>query len=239
MSQLRYYIPIALCLLFAIPATAADLTGVPRIVDGDTVQIDATKVRLSGIDAPETDHLCLDSRGEKWACGISARDELIKRAGDRPWTCHSTGTDRYGRSLAACEVDGQDIQQWMVRSGWALSFTRYSHVYDSDEALARDARAGLWSGSFIAPWDWRHRNADTLILGAASVPVNAQTILLGAVSATDAPSPECTIKASAGHAECIYHQQGDRWYAKINMSKGRWFCSAQEAEAAGCRPPRQ
>jgi endonuclease YncB( thermonuclease family) len=207
--------------------TAADITGVPRIVDGDTVQIDATKIRLSGIDAPETDQVCLDPAGEKWACGVTARDELMEHAGGKVWTCHISGTDRYGRSLAACEVAGEDVQQWMVRSGWALSFVRYSHVYDRDEAIARDTRSGLWAGAFIAPWYWRHRNKATVILGAASVPINAQTILLSAASAAAAPDPDCTIKANISRTGCIYHQQGDRWYAKMNMdlSMGkRWFC---------------
>jgi hypothetical protein len=127
----------------------------------------------------------------------------------------------------------------MVRSGWALSFVRYSHAYDADEAAARDAGAGLWSGSFIAPWDWRHRNKTTIILGRASVPVNAQTILLGAVSASDAPSPECVIKGNVNRkGERIYHLPGQLNYAQINMTKGlgeRWFCSEAEADAAGWR----
>jgi endonuclease YncB( thermonuclease family) len=231
---------LAALLSLSVPAMAADITGVPRIVDGDTVQIDSTKIRLSGIDAPETDQLCLDPIGERWACGVTARDELIEHAGGGAWTCHATGTDRYGRSLAACEVDGQDIQQWMVRKGWALSFVRYSHAYDADEEIARSAQAGIWVGAFIAPWDWRHRNIGTTILGAASVPMNAQTILLSAASASAAPDPACTIKANVGQSGCIYHQEGDRWYAKINMDgKGkRWFCSVQEAEAAGCRAPK-
>jgi hypothetical protein len=126
----------------------------------------------------------------------------------------------------------------MVRSGWALSFVRYSHDYDQLEAVARDAHAGLWSGAFIAPWDWRHRKNSTLVLGALSVPVDAQKTLLGAVSEAEAPDPRCTIKASIGR-ECIYHQPGDRWYAKMRMDSGRrWFCSVVEAEAAGCRAPK-
>ena len=229
---------------FAGPtAFAADISGIPRIVDGDTVQIDATKIRLTGIDAPETDQLCLDEKGQRWTCGITSRDELVRYAGDKPWTCHITGADRYGRSLATCEVGGEDVEKWMVRSGWALSFVRYSHTYDADEEVARAAHSGLWAGAFIAPWDWRSRNNKTVVLGVASVPVNAQTILLGAVSAADAPSPDCTIKGNINRSgECIYHQQGGRWYAKINMdlSKGkRWFCSVQEAGAAGCRAPKK
>jgi endonuclease YncB( thermonuclease family) len=115
---------LIITLLIATPALAADITGIPRIVDGDTVQINATKIRLSGIDAPETDQVCLDPAGERWACGVTARDELVEHAGGKPWTCHVTRLDRYGRSLAGCEVDGRDINQWMVRSGWAMAFVR-------------------------------------------------------------------------------------------------------------------
>jgi endonuclease YncB( thermonuclease family) len=141
--------------VIAAPVFAAEITGVPRIVDGDTVEIGQVKVRLSGIDAPETDQICLDAKGEKWACGIAARDELIRHSNGQAWECTTTGTDQYGRSLAGCFIEGEDVSKWMVRSGWALSFVRYSHAYDADEVAARGNRAGLWSGSFIAPWDWR------------------------------------------------------------------------------------
>ncbi len=127
----------------------------------------------------------------------------------------------------------------MVRSGWALSFVRYSHEYDQDEARARQARVGLWSSAFIAPWDWRHRSTTTVILGAVSVPVNAQAVLLSAVSASAAPSPECVIKGNVNRrGERIYHLPGQLNYAQINMQKGfgeRWFCTEPQAQAAGWR----
>jgi endonuclease YncB( thermonuclease family) len=224
-------------------AIAADVIGVPRIVDGDTVQIGQTKIRLNGIDAPETDQLCLDAKGERWTCGITARDELISYSAGRPWTCQITGIDRYGRSLGSCAIDNTDIQDWMVRTGWALSFKRYSHTYDAVETQAKTAKAGLWSGAFIAPWDWRSRNKTTVVLGAASVPANAQSILLGAASAENAPSSKCTIKGNVNRqGECIFHEAGSRYYSSVNMdlSKGtRWFCSVEEATAAGCRPPKR
>ena len=82
-------------LLFAIPllllpafASAADITGVPKIRDGDQLQIGSTRIRLGGIDAPSSDQLCLNTKGERWTCGIAARDELIRHVGDKPWTCH-------------------------------------------------------------------------------------------------------------------------------------------------------
>ena len=77
------------------------------------------------------------------------------------------------------------------------------------------------------------------ILGAAKPPENANAILLASASGSVAPSPDCTIKGNVNRSgECIYHQPTSRWYAKIKMqiSKGtRWFCSVDEAEAAGCR----
>jgi endonuclease YncB( thermonuclease family) len=230
---------VTAALIVASPALAAEINGIPRIVDGDTIEISQVKIRLSGIDAPETDQLCLDAKGEKWACGIAARDELIRHSHGQAWECTTTETDQYRRSLANCFIKGEDVSKWMVRSGWALSFVRYSHAYDADEGAARENRAGLWSGSFIAPWDWRHRNRATIILGAASVPVNAQTVLLGAVSASEAPSPECVIKGNVNRkGEHIYHLPGQLNYAQINMAKGfgeRWFCTEVEAEAAGWR----
>jgi endonuclease YncB( thermonuclease family) len=220
-------------------AQAADVSGVPKIRDGDQVAIGGTRIRLAGIDAPALDQLCLNATGERWTCGVAAHDALIKHVGDKSWTCHVIRTDRFGRSVAKCEVDGEDVQKWMVKSGWALSYVRFSHDYDADEKAARDAKAGMWQGAFIAPWDWRVRNKKTNILGAAKPPENASTILLASASGSVAPSPDCTIKGNVNTAgECIYHQPTSRWYAKIEMkiSKGtRWFCSVDEAEAAGCR----
>jgi hypothetical protein len=104
-----------------------------------------------------------------------------------------SGQDIYRRSLASCNVGGKDIGQWLVRSGLALSFKRYSHAYDEDEKAAREEHAGLWSGAFIAPWDWRSRNKSTEILGAVSVPIDAQKNLLRPTSpGTESPAAAST-----------------------------------------------
>lgn len=233
---------LALMLLPAA-ASAADITGIPKIRDGDQLTIGTARIRLAGIDAPAIDQLCLDPKGERWSCGAASRDELVRHAGDKSWTCQVQRVDRFGRSLAKCTVDGEDIQKWMVKSGWALSYVQFSHVYDADEKDARQAKAGMWQGAFIAPWDWRVRNKKTNILGAAKAPDSARAILLASASGPVAPSPDCTIKGNVNRAgECIYHKPNSRWYAKIQMkiSKGtRWFCSVEEAEAAGCRETRR
>jgi endonuclease YncB( thermonuclease family) len=233
----------AALLLSTTLAQAAGISGVPKIREGDQVLIGTTRVRLGGIDAPSTDQLCLNTHGERWTCGVAARDELIKHVGHKSWTCHPRTTDRRGRIVARCEVEGQDIQKWLVASGWALASTRLSHDYEADEKAAREAKAGMWQGAFIAPWDWRVRNKKTPILGAVKPPENARTILLASASGPVAPSPDCTIKGNVNTSgECIYHTPHSRWYAKIQMkiAKGtRWFCSVEEAEAAGCRETRR
>jgi endonuclease YncB( thermonuclease family) len=236
---------IVALLIFFLPiaAYAADVSGIPKIHDGDKLLIGSTKIRLSGIDAPSVDQLCLNDKGERWTCGVAARNALAHHVDKKPWTCHVLRTNRFGRSVARCDVDGEDIQKWMVSNGWALSFTRVSHDYDADQKVARDAKAGMWAGAFIAPWDWRVRNKKTMILGAVKAPPTARHILLASASGPVAPSPECTIKGNVNRSGvCIYHKPTSRWYAQIKMkiSKGtRWFCSVEEAEAAGCRETRR
>jgi endonuclease YncB( thermonuclease family) len=242
--KLRKWLLTFLLLLLPAIAQAADISGVPKIREGDQVQIGNHRLRLGGIDAPAVDQLCLNTKGERWTCGVAARDELTKRFGGKSWTCQTRAvTDRRGRTVARCHADGEDIQKWLVSNGWALAYTRISRDYEADEKAAREAKAGMWQGAFIAPWDWRVRNKKTTILGAIKPPENARAILLASASGPVAPSPDCTIKGNVNRSgECIFHQPTSRWYAKIEMkiTKGtRWFCSVEEAEAAGCRETRR
>src|SRR5258705_742288 len=220
-------------------AEAADISGLPRVVDGDTLVIGATKIRLEGIDAPETDQICLNAKGEHWTCGIEARDWLKAHIEGQVVLCLSNSTDVYQRSLAACSLKGEDLNRWMVREGWALAYLKYSSAYQQVEEDARVHQRGLWQGAFIAPWDWRHKNNKTVILGALQVPINAQALLLGTSATEGAPSSNCTIKGNVNrNGERIYHLQKQRFYTRIKMDKGggkRWFFTPEEAEAAGWR----
>jgi endonuclease YncB( thermonuclease family) len=217
---------------------ASPIRGVPRVVDADTVYIGSTKIRFSGIDAPETEQICLDSAGKNWNCGIDAKQRLEEFSHGREWTCELSGQDVYGRSLGVCTVAGENVSRWLVRHGWALAFRRYSSEYVSDEDYAHEQKAGVWSGAFIAPWDWRHRNSSTMILGAIAVPSNAQRVLVKSPPSSP-PTSQCLIKANLSSApQCIYHVPGGRFYERLSMqppSKRRWFCTEAEAEAAGCR----
>jgi endonuclease YncB( thermonuclease family) len=231
-------IALVTCLAYSL-AQAADLSGVPRIVDGDTLAIGATKVRLEGIDAPETDQVCINANGAHWTCGIEARDQLTAHVAGQQINCTSHGTDVYRRTLATCYLTNEDLNGWMVQQGWALAYVQYSKAYVHAEEDARTQQRGLWQGAFIAPWDWRHKNNKTVILGALSVPIDAQAILLGPSATEGAPSSECTIKGNVNrNGERIYHMENQRFYARIRMDKGggrRWFCTPEEAEAAGWR----
>jgi endonuclease YncB( thermonuclease family) len=228
---------IATFVVASMCANAAELSGPARIHDADTLTIGDARVRLEGIDAPETDQRCLTAAGELWMCGIAARDQVRAYVGDRVVTCTSAGRDRYKRTLAVCMVEDVNLNSWLVRQGWALAFRRYSQAYIGEEDGAQAEQRGLWSGAFIAPWDWRHRNKNTQILGALAVPVEAQAELLSPASATKAP-PGCEIKGNVGrHGLRIYHLPGQISYEKINMEKlgARWFCTEEEAQAADWR----
>jgi endonuclease YncB( thermonuclease family) len=106
-------------------AQAADFSGVPRIVDGDTLALGSTKVRLEGIDAPETEQVCLNANGVRWTCGIDARDQLVAHIAGREINCKSNGVDAYKRTLAICYLAGEDLNGWLVQQGWALAYKAY------------------------------------------------------------------------------------------------------------------
>jgi endonuclease YncB( thermonuclease family) len=147
-------------------AYAQTLSGSATVTDADTVVITGEPIRLQGIDAPETDQICLDSKNGLWHCGIEARNRLVRHIGSRPISCATHGKDVYCRRLATCSTNDSDLGAWLVGEGLALAFIRYSHVYVADEAIARAAQNGMWTGAFIAPWDWRARTASTAVLGA-------------------------------------------------------------------------
>ena len=236
-----HYLVILLALLIYTGAHGADVSGPARIVDGDTIVVGDTRIRLEGIDAPETDQICLDPKGKRWTCGVTSRDQLAQHIGMRDVACTDGGHDKYGRMLGLCFAEVENLNQWMVTEGWALAYTRFSKEYVAQEKGAREAQRGMWSGAFIAPWDWRHRDRETVILGAYSVPVMAQSALLAPASSESAPSPECAIKGNVNRdGERIYHMPGQRSYGTINMNKPkkRWFCSEDEAQTAGWRKAR-
>lgn len=137
-------------------ARADRLQGVGRVVDGDTLDVGAVRVRLHGIDAFEGDQMCDGPRG-RWACGAAATRSLKARAEGRELVCQVLDTDRYGRKVSRCERNGVDLARVLVSEGLALAYRRYSRDYIEEELAAEARGAGAWNGSFDRPEQWRRR----------------------------------------------------------------------------------
>jgi endonuclease YncB( thermonuclease family) len=229
-------------LIAPMGTSAASIAGAAKITDGDTVKIGGTNIRLNGIDAPETDQVCLDSSGMNYRCGIAARNALINLIGRKILTCSGREVDVYGRRIMTCFVGDIDINEAMVAEGWALAFRRYSNVYVHQEREAKRRKSGLWSGAFIAPWDWRKRDQQTEILGALTVPLDAQKRLVPLPFESSSASTGCEIKGNISRKGVrIYHTPGQRDYDRTRITEGkgeRWFCTEAEARAAGWRRAR-
>ena len=132
-----------------------EVTGKPRIIDGDTIAIDKQRIRLHGIDAPETRQKCRGRKGSETNCGRMATAALAQLIRGQSVTCHGTERDRYKRLVAKCFVGRTDIGEQPVIQGWALAYRRYSKDYVQAELAAQTLQAGLWRGTFVPPWDWR------------------------------------------------------------------------------------
>ena len=129
------------------------------VSDGDSLKAGSLRLRLHGIDAPEREQICTNADGKNYACGKRATEWLRQhvKTGDR-LSCYLLDVDRYGRLIVRCFKSGKDINQAMVRAGWAVAYTRYSDEYLKAETEAKSEQNGLWQGPFIHPEVWRHEN---------------------------------------------------------------------------------
>ena len=110
------------------------------------------------MDAPEGGQTCETADGRAWRCGQAAANRLDAHLRDQAVSCFEEDTDRYGRMVARCELDGADVGAWLVRHGLAVRNDRYAgDAYRAEEAAARRERVGVWAGRFTDPEDWRRR----------------------------------------------------------------------------------
>ena len=148
MKKLSLY--VFLVLIFCNTSFADNL----KIVDGDTIVLNGEKIRFSGIDTPELKQTCMNS-DEKVFCGKSAKMLLIKKIGNEMPECISEGKDAYKRTLAECFVNGESLSSFLVRSGYAFAYRKYSKKFIKDEEFAKENKLGMWSMKFQYPWDFR------------------------------------------------------------------------------------
>lgn len=202
----------------AAPVGAETLTGRAAVVGGDTIEIAGARIRLYGIDAPESDQPCFID-GQQVRCGDQAAQALAGRIGNQTVTCKPRERDRAGLVVAVCKADGEDLGGWMVRQGWALAHRRVSSDYVREERRAEKEQLGVWRGYFVKPWDWRRGKRMTVHSNPAD--------------------PACVIKGNITQTgKRVYHVPGGQYYgpAIIEPDRGeRWFCSEADARDAGWR----
>ena len=125
-----------------------------KIIDADTIVLNGEKIRFSGIDAPELKQTCMQN-DEKVECGLSAKMLLVKKIGNNIPKCISEGKDVYKRTIAECFVNGESLSKFLVRSGYAFAYRKYSKKFIKDEEFAKINKAGMWSMAFQYPWSFR------------------------------------------------------------------------------------
>ncbi len=212
--------------------TARTIQGRAAVIDGDTIEIAGQRVRFNGIDAPESSQYCQDAKGLEYACGRTAATALDQfLAKSRPVKCAFIAWDQHGRFVGNCiRADGKSVAGWLVESGHALDWPRYSGLeYAGHQAAAKNAKRGIWQGPFQKPWDWRANHNDGIV-PTAMAPSPSSTLL---------GSSSCDIKGNiSAEGERIYHTPGQKYYRQTKISEGkgeRWFCSEAEATQAGWR----
>jgi len=213
-------IVFAVAVLLSPGVGAQQINGLARVVDGDTLAIDGTRVRLFGIDAPERGQPCLD-RGD---CGAEATAYLVRLVDGRTVQCKQEDIDQYSRVVGTCFVGRTDLSRALVRAGHAVPYLEFSRRYEGDAVV---------SLRFGSPASYRR--------AGRARPQNADDSVTETLSA--ARDRDCAIKGNiSSRGERIYHVPGSRSYAatRIDEARGeRWFCSASEAETAGWRAVRR
>jgi endonuclease YncB( thermonuclease family) len=218
------FVALAIFLYLALPVAAQTgiVAGRARVIDGDTIEVSGERVRLYGIDAPETGQRCMTGQGREWSCGRAAADRLRQLVSNNAVACAARDRDDYGRLLGVCSVNGRELNGALVREGLAWAFVRYTSDYVLSEREARLAKRGVFAAENTSPWDFR---ADKWGSGSENV-------------ASDM-ARKCPIKGNVnGQGKRIFHLpwQHDYSRVKIDERKGeRWFCTEGEAERAGWR----
>ena len=221
---------VAALLILSVPASAQDVAGTARVVDGDSLVIGETRVRFVGIDAPELDQSCTRD-GQVWACGEVAAAQMRSLVEGQSVACRGQGDDAYGRLLAICHANGLELGATMVEYGWATAYRSYSDAYVGHEHRAKSSGQGIWRSDFVLPEHHRLAKAEAAAPAVRHVlPASRQR----GTQAADQAHHGCTIKGNRSRrGDWIYHLPGMQYYEFTRAEEV--FCSEGEARAAGYR----
>ena len=157
LNKIKLLLVISICLIFFFLTYFDVKSSELKIVDGDTIHLNGEKIRFSGIDTPEIKQKCTKNN-EVIMCGIQAKELLINKIKNNKINCVREGKDQYKRTLAECFVNDLSLSSYLVKSGYAFAYRKYSNKFIKDEDFARSNQLGMWSMNFEYPWDWRKKN---------------------------------------------------------------------------------
>lgn len=142
------------------PAWAQEsISGKAKVVDGSTLEIEGQTIRFAGIMAPGRSQTC-ERGGSEWPCGQVAFQRLKELVAGKSVRCSITGRDLDERTIGVCYAGMTELSRAMVSEGLAVSRYSFGIDYLEPQAVAKAARIGLWSGSFVEPWTWRQQHGE-------------------------------------------------------------------------------
>ena len=199
-----------------LPFSAPEIVdGRANVVGGDIIRIGQRGIRLAGLELPDREQTCTRPGNKRWRCGEASLAVLSRLAGGRSLKCEIDGRDDSGNDLAVCRDGQTEINADLVKGGHAFAMTGLLSRYGALEAEAQSRKVGIWSGEVLRPGQWRQKVWDDALKRAPS---------------------GCPIKGQVqGKARTyVLPWSGDYERARVITSRGgRWFCTEEEAIAAG------
>jgi endonuclease YncB( thermonuclease family) len=233
MIDMRRLFKVILCVAMVIASLAnayAESAG--------NLTLDGRTYRLDRIDAPEIDQTCIDGEGEAYPCGRAAAQAREEFIAGRAVHCADLGPHpAYARwRIGRCSVGETDLNRWLVKEGWAINLEPGAKGrFKGEEDDARAGRLGMWKGCFVAPREFRQQSKRSAQLLGSNCRPDAREKLFPAEVRMP---PGCEIKGKyalrALPHKGTYHVPGCRSYGRIG-NPDRWFCSEEDARAAGFR----
>ena len=226
LSPWRVDLPLTSALTTFSIAGTTPVAGKATAMTGDTLRIGDTAVQLAGMEVLDPDQRCTRAGSRNpprtWACGQEAREALQRLVQGQAISCEVGSKDGSGRATGRCKAGGADLAEALVRAGHAFAAAGLVSAYRTAEDAARSSKAGLWaSAEPERPAAWRDR--------------------MWTVAKRQAPDG-CPIKGRVRGDDRIYLLPWSSEYDRVRISKSRgerWFCSEDEAQAAGWRNARK
>ncbi len=137
------------------PMNYPAISGISRIVKGDTLTLSGRIVRLFGVASPDISQTCADNQGRGYRCGQQSISWLSGWLAENVIKCHILGEDKQGVLTGVCMLGPYDIGAAIVNAGWAVADTKQTQIYLNYQNQASQSKRGLWQGKFYMPWDWQ------------------------------------------------------------------------------------